>query len=147
MALVSAQQNGDPYPIGETLVVDGITTIMAALLGSCAFALDPSALAALTSTRLLSSSLPHARRPFGTVVYFGHPVHKNIGGKYAYSFMNGVIYLILCVSGIFSFIADISPKVATGPTIAIFGFMLAEECTRVMPQRHHWIICTPHPAP
>ena len=34
MALVSAQQNGDPYPIGETLVVDGITTIMAALLGS-----------------------------------------------------------------------------------------------------------------
>jgi AGZA family xanthine/uracil permease-like MFS transporter len=112
MALVSAQQNGDPYPIGETLVVDGITTIMAALLGS----------------------------PFGTVVYFGHPVHKNIGGKYAYSFMNGVIYLILNVGGIFKLINEISPKVAVGPTIAIFGFMLSEECTRVLPQRHHWII-------
>ena len=43
MALVSAQQNGDPYPIGETLVVDGITTICAALFGSYAllFSLIP----------------------------------------------------------------------------------------------------------
>ena len=61
--------------------------------------------------------------------------------------MNGVIYLILNVGGIFKLINEISPKVAVGPTIAIFGFMLSEECTRVLPQRHHWIICKPLRAP
>ena len=29
---------------------------------------------------------------------------------------------------------------AYGPTIFIFGLMLCEECTKVIPQRHHVII-------
>ena len=80
MALVSAQQNGDPYPIGETLVVDGVTTIMAALFGSCAY-VQSHLVGRLT---LLLVAVCACRRPFGTVVYFGHPVHKNIGGNCIY---------------------------------------------------------------
>jgi AGZA family xanthine/uracil permease-like MFS transporter len=53
MCLVGAFNAGDPYPIGETLISDGIGTLMGAVLGS----------------------------PFGTVVYFGHPIHKRLGGK------------------------------------------------------------------
>jgi len=30
--------------------------------------------------------------------------------------------------------------VAYGPTIFVFGLMLCEECTKVIPQRHHVII-------
>lgn len=53
MCLVGAFNAGDPYPIGETLIADGCGTLIGAFLGS----------------------------PFGTVVYFGHPIHKRIGGK------------------------------------------------------------------
>lgn len=45
MVLVSAQKAGDPYPIAETMISDGIGTLVGAVLGS----------------------------PFGTVVYIGHP--------------------------------------------------------------------------
>ena len=45
MCLVSAQKAGDPYPITETMIADGLGTLLGALLGS----------------------------PFGTVVYIGHP--------------------------------------------------------------------------
>lgn len=51
MCLVSAQKAGDPYPIRETMIVDGIGTLIGAMLGS----------------------------PFGSVVYVGHPVYKRIG--------------------------------------------------------------------
>merc|ERR1711972_1101206 len=96
MCLVSAFNAGDPYSIGETLVVDGLMTMIGAIFGS----------------------------PFGTVIYFGHPVHKKLGGKYSFSFYNGIVYLILTLSGIFGLILDVSPKVAVGPTIMIFGIML-----------------------
>jgi len=111
MSLVSAYNAGDPFPIGETLISDGLFTALGAIFGS----------------------------PFGTCIYFGHPVHKKIGGKYFFSFANGVIYLVITLAGIFPFILDITPAVASGPTIMIFGLMLCEECTRVMPQRHHTV--------
>ena len=53
-------------PIGETMITDGIFTIIGAIFGS----------------------------PMGTVIYFGHPIHKKIGGKTFFSFANGTIYLI-----------------------------------------------------
>lgn len=67
MVLVSAQKAGDPYPIRETMISDGIGTLIGSLLGA----------------------------PFGTVVYIGHPVHKRVGAQTGYSFFNGVIYLVL----------------------------------------------------
>jgi AGZA family xanthine/uracil permease-like MFS transporter len=47
------------------MIVDGIGTCIAALMGS----------------------------PLGTVVYIGHPAHKASGAKVGYSFANGIIYL------------------------------------------------------
>ena len=66
MALTSAWNAGDPYPIGETMITDGLFTIIGALFGS----------------------------PMGTVIYFGHPIHKKIGGKTFFSFANGLIHII-----------------------------------------------------
>ena len=48
------------------MITDGIFTIIGAIFGS----------------------------PMGTVIYFGHPIHKKIGGKTFFSFANGTIYLI-----------------------------------------------------
>ena len=66
MCLVGAKRAGDPYPIRETLVVDGIGTMISSLFGS----------------------------PFGTVVYIGHPAYKRSGAQVGYSFVNGVLFLI-----------------------------------------------------
>ena len=70
-------------PIGETMISDGLFTIIGAIFGS----------------------------PFGTVIYFGHPIHKKIGGKTFFSVANGFIYLILCLTGIFPLFLDIIPAV------------------------------------
>jgi AGZA family xanthine/uracil permease-like MFS transporter len=65
MCLVSAKEAGDPFPVRETMVSDGIGTMITSLFGS----------------------------PFGTVVYIGHPAHKRSGAKVGYSLVNGFIYL------------------------------------------------------
>jgi len=65
MCLVSAKEAGDPYPVRETLITDGIGTMIASFFGS----------------------------PFGTVIYIGHPAHKRSGAKVGYSLFNGIIYL------------------------------------------------------
>lgn len=57
MCLVSAQKAGDPYPIAETMLADGLGTLLGSFLGA----------------------------PFGTVVYIGHPVHKRLGARTGYS--------------------------------------------------------------
>ena len=109
MCLVSAQKAGDPYPIRETMISDGIGTLLGAILGS----------------------------PFGTVIYIGHPVHKRVGARTGYSIMNGVIYLIICLVGIVPSILSLIPAIAIGPVIFIFGLMICEECTKHINQRHH----------
>jgi AGZA family xanthine/uracil permease-like MFS transporter len=65
MCLVSAKEAGDPFPVRETMIVDGIGTCIASFFGS----------------------------PFGTVVYLGHPAHKRNGAKVGYSLANGILYL------------------------------------------------------
>lgn len=55
----------DPFPVRESMIVDGIGTCIASFFGS----------------------------PFGTVVYIGHPAHKRSGAKVGYSLANGVVYL------------------------------------------------------
>jgi AGZA family xanthine/uracil permease-like MFS transporter len=86
MCLVSAQKAGDPYPITETMIADGLGTLLGAVLGS----------------------------PFGTVVYIGHPVHKRVGAKTGYSMINGFIYLVLCLTGVIPTILSVIPTIAIG---------------------------------
>jgi AGZA family xanthine/uracil permease-like MFS transporter len=62
---LSSSFRSDPYPVRESMIVDGIGTCIASFFGS----------------------------PFGTVIYIGHPAHKASGAKVGYSLVNGVIYL------------------------------------------------------
>jgi len=78
--LVSAQKAGDPFPIRETMVVDGLFTMSE---------FTPRNLSATQATRgtrpglTLSSAAVGAilGSPFGTVIYLGHPVHKANGAQ------------------------------------------------------------------
>ena len=65
MCLVSAKEAGDPFPVRESMIADGVGTCIASFFGS----------------------------PFGTVVYIGHPAYKRSGAKVGYSLINGFVYL------------------------------------------------------
>jgi AGZA family xanthine/uracil permease-like MFS transporter len=84
--------------IRETMISDGIGTIIGAIMGS----------------------------PFGTVVYVGHPVHKRVGARTGYSIMNGFVYLIICRTGVIPVILSVIPVIAIRPIIFIFGIMICE---------------------
>jgi AGZA family xanthine/uracil permease-like MFS transporter len=108
MVLVSAQKAGDAYSIRETMISDGVGTLLGALLGS----------------------------PIGTVVYIGHPIHKKNGAGNGYSLMNGVLYLIITLSGLMPIIAAVVPLTATGPIIMIFGLMITQQAFESVKPRH-----------
>lgn len=86
------------FRIRETMITDGIGTLIGSFLGS----------------------------PVGTVIYIGHPVHKRVGAKTGYSIMNGFIYLILTLTGVIPVILSVIPSIAIGPIIMIFGIMICE---------------------
>eukprot|EP00283_Hemiselmis_rufescens_P021848 CAMPEP_0173438638 /NCGR_PEP_ID=MMETSP1357-20121228/20522_1 /TAXON_ID=77926 /ORGANISM="Hemiselmis rufescens, Strain PCC563" /LENGTH=636 /DNA_ID=CAMNT_0014403947 /DNA_START=20 /DNA_END=1927 /DNA_ORIENTATION=- len=111
MCLLSARNAGDPYPIRETMLIDGVGTIIASCFGS----------------------------PFGTVVYIGHPVHKRTGATTGYSWLNGFTYLIIGMSGLFAIFEAIFPVQAVGPVILLVGLMICEDAVKNLPQRH-WCI-------
>mmetsp|Transcript_30722 Transcript_30722/g.75375 ORF Transcript_30722/g.75375 Transcript_30722/m.75375 type:complete len:685 (-) Transcript_30722:473-2527(-) len=108
MCLLSARQAGDPYPIRETMVADGVGTMVAACFGS----------------------------PFGTVVYIGHPSHKKNGATVGYSWINGFAFLILGMSGIFAIFEAIFPIQAVGPIILFIGLLICEDAVRALPSKH-----------
>lgn len=109
MALVSAKAAGDAYPITESMVADGIGTMITSLFGS----------------------------PFGTVMYFGHPAYKRSGGKAGYSVLNGITYFLLSWFGLIALIRSIVNQATIGPIVLFVGFMLLEECFRFLPARHY----------
>ncbi|CAN0368834.1 unnamed protein product, partial [Ascophyllum nodosum] len=109
MALVSAKTTGDAYPVTESMIVDGIGTILCSLFGS----------------------------PFGTVMYIGHPAHKKSGAKTGYSLINGVVYLFLSWFGLVALIHSIINQPTIGPIVLSVGLLLVEECFRFLPSRHY----------
>lgn len=100
MCLVSAKNAGDPFPVRETMIVDGIGTMIASLFGS----------------------------PFGTVVYIGHPAYKRSGAKTGYSLINGAIYLILSWFGILALLQSIVNQATIGPIVLFVGKWLRKRC-------------------
>jgi AGZA family xanthine/uracil permease-like MFS transporter len=86
MCLVSAKEAGDPYPVRETLIVDGLGTMISSFFGS----------------------------PFGTVVYIGHPAFKRSGAQVGYSFFNGILYLIFSWFGILGLLQSIVNQATIG---------------------------------
>jgi AGZA family xanthine/uracil permease-like MFS transporter len=119
MCLVSAKNAGDPFPVRgvyiaregplhyllsrsialttftlstpltETMIVDGIGTMIASFFGS----------------------------PFGTVVYIGHPAYKRSGALVGYSLTNGIIYLFLSWFGILALVQSIVNQATIGPIV------------------------------
>ena len=74
--LESAEAAGDRFPTTPCLAANGIGTIVAAIGGSC----------------------------FPTTIYIGHPGWKQMGARIGYSWLNGLVMGLLCLTGAISFV-------------------------------------------
>jgi xanthine/uracil/vitamin C permease (AzgA family) len=105
----SASAAGDDYPMAETMIVDGLGTIIGACFGSY----------------------------FSTTVYIGHPIHKALGAKRGYSLFNGLIYFILLLSGIFASIYESIPGCANGAILVFVGLLLGRQAFEETKPSHY----------
>ena len=104
----SAEAAGDAYPTAPCLAVNGIGTIVAALFGSC----------------------------FPTTIYIGHPGWKEMGAKVGYSWLNGLVMGLLCLSGTVGLLVYFVP-IDSGMAILLWiGIVIVTQSFNATPIKH-----------
>jgi AGZA family xanthine/uracil permease-like MFS transporter len=106
--LESAEAAGDKYPAAPCLAINGIGSIIAALFGSC----------------------------FPTTIYIGHPGWKAMGARVGYSWLNGVIMGLFCISGAVGLLAFFVP-IDCGMAIVLWiGIVIVSQSFTATPLHH-----------
>jgi len=106
--LESASASGDDYPVRESLLINGIGTAAAALLGSC----------------------------FPTTIYIGHPGWKAMGARIGYSWLNGLVMGLGCLLGLFAVVGLVVPIEAGMAIVLYIALIMAAQAFQATPQRH-----------
>jgi len=104
----SAEAGGDVYATGPSLAVNGIGTIAAALFGSC----------------------------FPTTIYIGHPGWKALGARAGYSWLNGLVMTVICLTGTVATIAEVVPIEAGIAIVLWIGIVITAQAFQASPLRH-----------
>ena len=103
----SAKRAGDFYPTRESMLADGVGTIIASFFGSflgmTSKSRSPVFIVCLNCIRPLA--------------YIGQPAYKKMGARQAYSVINCLIYLLLCLFGIIALFLRVIAVVAVNPVI------------------------------
>ena len=106
--LESAEAAGDRYPTAPCLAVNGIGTMVAACFGSC----------------------------FPTTIYIGHPAWKEMGARVGYSWLNGLVMGILCLSGTIGVLSFLVP-IDCGMAIVLWiGIVIVSQSFTATPSHH-----------
>jgi AGZA family xanthine/uracil permease-like MFS transporter len=106
--LESVKVAGDDYETRPSLRVNGVATLIAAAFGS----------------------------PFPTTLYFGHMAHKAYGARVGYSILNGVVTLLICVTGVISPILHFVPLEVVAIVIVWFGLVMVAQAFQEVPKSH-----------
>ncbi|PZD70882.1 hypothetical protein C1752_08876 [Acaryochloris thomasi RCC1774] len=106
--LESAAAAGDRYPTTPCLAANGIGTIVAAFCGSC----------------------------FPTTIYIGHPGWKEMGARVGYSWLNGLVLGVLCLTGSISILTYLVPIDAGMAIVLWIGIVIVAQSFTVTPLRH-----------
>ena len=106
--LESAEAAGDRYETRPSLLVNGIGTVVAALLGS----------------------------PFPTTIYIGHPAWKAMGARAGYSAVNGIVVALLSVVGGVTLVLRVVPIEATLAILLWIGITMTAQAFAAVPRRH-----------
>ncbi len=106
--LESAEAGGDRYETRPSLLVNGIGTLVASLLGS----------------------------PFPTTIYIGHPGWKAMGARAGYSLLNGVVIAGLCLIGGVTLVLRFVPLEATLGILLWIGIIMTAQAFQTVPRSH-----------
>jgi AGZA family xanthine/uracil permease-like MFS transporter len=104
----SAAAAGDRYPPFPTMIVNGVATMVGALLGSC----------------------------FPTTVYIGHPAWKALGARQGYSILNGVVIALVCTTGLMGLVLAIVPKESASAILLFVGLVITAQAFEAAQPKH-----------
>ncbi len=104
----SAEAAGDAYPVRSSLLINGVGTTVAALLGSC----------------------------FPTTIYIGHPGWKGMGARIGYSWLNGVVVGLGCLLGLFGLVGQLVPIEAGMAIVLYIALVMAAQAFQATPSAH-----------
>src|SRR5690606_8821778 len=104
----SAEAAGDTYDTRSSLMANGIGTLLAASFGSC----------------------------FPTTIYIGHPGWKGLGARSGYSTLNGLVILVLCLTGTLSTVAAFVPLDAGVAIVLWIGVIITAQAYQTTPSAH-----------
>ena len=104
----SAEAAGDAYPTLPSLAVNGVSTVVAAMLGSC----------------------------FPTTLYIGHPGWKALGARAGYSILNGMFVVAVALSGTLGWIVWAVPIDAGLAIVVWIGIVIAAQAFQAVPDNH-----------
>jgi AGZA family xanthine/uracil permease-like MFS transporter len=106
--LESAEAAGDAYPVRDSLLINGVGTLSAALLGSC----------------------------FPTTIYIGHPGWKGMGARIGYSWLNGLVMGLACLLGLFGLLGQLVPIEAGMAIVLYIALVMAAQAFQATPAAH-----------
>lgn len=106
--LDSAEAAGDSFHTRPSLLVNGVSTLLASVMGS----------------------------PFPTTIYLGHPGWKAMGARTGYSILNGVFISGLCCIGGMSFVMKVVPLETALGLLVWVGAVLVSQAFSESDRRH-----------
>jgi AGZA family xanthine/uracil permease-like MFS transporter len=104
----SAAAAGDDFPVRESLLINGIGSLAAGLLGSC----------------------------FPTSLYIGHPGWKAMGARLGYSWLNGLVMGLACLIGVFGLVGQLVPVEAGMAIVLYIALIMAAQAFQATPAHH-----------
>ena len=105
----SASAVGDKYEMFPTMIVDGASTVLGALLGSM---------------------MP-------TTVYIGHPGYKAIGARAGYTLFNGIAVAIVGLLGLVRFLQALIPLEAVYVILIYVGIIIMAQAFASTEKKHY----------
>mmetsp|Transcript_12194 Transcript_12194/g.43095 ORF Transcript_12194/g.43095 Transcript_12194/m.43095 type:complete len:538 (-) Transcript_12194:967-2580(-) len=105
----SAADVGDDYPVRESMIVDGVGTVLGACFGSI----------------------------FGTTVYIGHPAYKRMGARVMYSVACGFLMSFLVFSGLMATVFQMIELESIHPIVLFVGLMMCSQTLEGAPSRYY----------
>ena len=103
----SAAAAGDDYPVRDILLVEGVSTLLAALCGGV----------------------------IQTTPYIGHPAYKRMGGRAGYTLATALFVGLGGVFGYLAVLVHALPEVAVAPILVFIGLTIAAQAFRGVPER------------
>lgn len=105
--VAAAKQAGDTYSPMESMMIDGMGSMLGAAFGS----------------------------PWGTTVYIGHKTYKKFGGTRGYSVLNGILFCAMGFLGLHSVLDAALPHEVLYGVLVCIGFMIVQQTLESVPTR------------